>query len=54
MLVVPALKVQQLSQTLYLLNLAAGDVERLVQFEVLGESATLAPKRRARKTSLVN
>lgn len=55
MLVLPALKVQQFSQTVYLLNLAAGDVERLVRFEVLGEAATQGkaqPKRN--KGSLVN
>ena len=55
MLVLPALKVQQFSQTVYLLNLAASDVERLVRFEVLGEAATQGqakPKRK--KGSLVN
>ncbi|MBX3185129.1 MAG: DGQHR domain-containing protein [Polyangiaceae bacterium] len=50
----PALKVQQSSQTIYLVNLVAQDVERLVRFEVLGDES--APKRRAssRKASLVN
>lgn len=55
MLVLPALKVQQFSQTVYLLNLAAGDVERLVRFEVLGETTTQGkspPKQK--KGSLVN
>lgn len=55
MFVLPALKVQQFSQTLYLVNLSARDVERLVRFEVLGESATqgkATPK--PKKGSLVN
>ena len=55
MLVLPALKVQQFSQTVYLLNLSASDVERLVRFEVLGEATTegkAKPKRS--KGSLVN
>jgi DGQHR domain-containing protein len=54
-MLVPALKVQQFSQTLYLLNLSARDVERLVRFEVLGEAATQGkgtPK--PKKGSLVN
>lgn len=55
MFVLPALKVQQFSQTLYLLNLAAADVERLVRFEVLGEAATEGKRRLQRKKgSLVN
>lgn len=55
MFVFPALKVQQFSQTVYLLNLAAGDVERLVRFEVLGEAATHGKtKARSKKGSLVN
>lgn len=37
MLIVPAVKVQQFSQELYLLNLSATDVERMVRFEVLGQ-----------------
>ena len=39
MITVPAVKVQQLEVTFYLLNLAASDVERLVRFEVLGYDA---------------
>ena len=55
MFVLPALKVQQFSQTLYLLNLAAADVERLVRFEVLGEAATEGKRKPQRKKgSLVN
>ncbi|MFO0548135.1 MAG: DGQHR domain-containing protein [Polyangiaceae bacterium] len=56
MFVVPALKVQQFNQTIYLLNLAAGDVERLVRFEVLGDAAMQGrpTKSRKKKTSLVN
>jgi len=55
MFVLPALKVQQFSQTVYLVNLAAGDVERLVRFEVLGEAATHGkPKSKRKKGSLVN
>lgn len=55
MLVLPALKVQQFSQTVYLLNLAASDVERLVRFEVLGEAATEGKaKAKRKKGSLVN
>lgn len=55
MFVLPALKVQQFSQTLYLLNLSAGDVERLVRFEVLGEDATQGKaKSKRKKGSLVN
>lgn len=55
MFVLPALKVQQFSQTLYLLNLAAADVERLVRFEVLGDAATEGkPSSRRKKGSLVN
>lgn len=52
----PALKVQQFNQEFYLLNMAAGDVERLVRFEVLGDAAVQgksAARRRA-KASLVN
>lgn len=56
MLTLPALKVQQFAQEFYLLNLAAGDVERLVRFEVLGESGVHGskPKRRTSKASPVN
>lgn len=55
MLTVPALKIQQFSQTVYLLNLAAADVERLVRFEVLGEAATQGKaKSKGKKGSLVN
>lgn len=55
MFVLPALKVQQFNQTVYLLNLAAADVERLVRFEVLGDAATEGKtKSRPRKGSLVN
>lgn len=55
MLVLPALKVQQFSQTLYLLNLSARDVERLVRFEVLGEATTQGKRQpHRRKGSLVN
>jgi len=38
MLTLPALKIQQFAKEFYLLNLSAGDVERLVRFEVLGEA----------------
>lgn len=38
MLTVPALKLRQFQHELFLLNLAAADVERLVRFEVLGET----------------
>ncbi len=55
MLVLPALKIQQFSQTVYLLNLSASDVERLVRFEVLGESTTQGKaKSKGTKGSLVN
>lgn len=62
MLTVPALKVQQFAQEFFLLNLAATDVERLVRFEVLGDSAVhgRAPRKRTSrrgrgaKTSPVN
>ncbi len=55
MLVLPALKVQQFSQTVYLLNLSASDVERLVRFEVLGEATTEGKAKAKRsKGSLVN
>jgi DGQHR domain-containing protein len=37
MLTIPALKIQQFAKEFYLVNLAAGDVERLVRFEVLGQ-----------------
>lgn len=53
MLTLPALKVQQFSHEFYLLNLAAGDVERLVRFEVLGTGVQGKPAKR-RSTSLVN
>lgn len=54
MLTLPALKVQQFSHEFYLLNLAAGDVERLVRFEVLGASGVHGKPKRRRKGSLVN
>ncbi len=38
MLTVPALKINQFSQSFYLLNLSASDVDRLVKFEVLGDA----------------
>ena len=47
MLTMPALKVQQFSHALYLVNLAGPDVERLVSFEVLGQEG-LQGKRRTR------
>lgn len=57
MLTLPALKVQQFAQEFYLVNLAAADVERLVRFEVLGDTLPSGndkgPKRR-RSNSLVN
>ena len=41
MLTVPALKVQQFAMEFYLLNVAAADVERMVRFEVLGQTGEL-------------
>lgn len=49
MLTLPALKVQQFTQEFYLLNLAAADVERLVRFEVLGDSGLQGSRGRIRK-----
>ena len=56
MLTLPALKIQQFAKEFYLLNLSAGDVERLVRFEVLGESGTGIQGKKARggKASGVN
>jgi len=54
MLTLPALKVQQFAHEFYLLNLAAGDVERLVRFEVLGSSGVQGKPSRRKKGSLVN
>lgn len=55
MLVVPALKVQQFGRELFLLNLAAGDVERLVRFEALGASGVHGKVGRSKgKQPLVN
>ncbi len=57
MLTVPALKLQQFSQEFYLLNLAAADVERLVRFEVLGDTGLdgkKAPRKKANASSAVN
>lgn len=54
MLTIPALKVQQFAQEFYLLNLAAGDVERLVRFEVLGEAGVEGKRARQAKASRVN
>ncbi len=51
MLTVPALKVQQFTQEFFLLNLAAADVERLVRFEVLGETGLEGKKAKKRKAS---
>jgi DGQHR domain-containing protein len=55
-LTLPALKVQQFSQEFYLLNVAAADVERLVRFEVLGDSGLEGkrPPRKSARASLVN
>jgi hypothetical protein len=41
MLTLPALKIQQFAKELFLLNLSAGDVERLVRFEVLGDAGVV-------------
>jgi DGQHR domain-containing protein len=54
MLTIPALKVQQFAQEFYLLNLAAGDVERLVRFEVLGEASVEGKRARKAKATRVN
>ena len=43
MLTIPALKIQQFRQEFYLLNLHAADVDRLVRFEVLGETGLQGP-----------
>lgn len=56
MLTVPAVKVQQFRQELYLLNISAADVERLVRFEALGDAGLdgKRPRRAASSRSLVN
>jgi DGQHR domain-containing protein len=54
MLTLPALKIQQFAKEFYLLNLSAGDVERLVRFEVLGEAGVEGKKARRPKASGVN
>ena len=54
MLTLPALKIQQFAKEFYLLNLSAGDVERLVRFEVLGEAGVEGKKARKPKASGVN
>jgi DGQHR domain-containing protein len=55
MLTVPALRVQQFNQELYLLNLSAADVERLVRFEALGDAGLEGKRKRAAaRRSLVN
>ena len=57
MLTLPALKIQQFAKEFYLLNLSAGDVERLVRFEVLGEpghAGIHGAKARKSKASGVN
>ncbi len=54
MLTIPALKIQQFNQEFYLLNLAAGDVERLVRFEVLGDASVQGKRPRRRTGSQVN
>jgi len=54
MLTLPALKIQQFAKEFYLLNLSAGDVERLVRFEVLGEAGVEGKKARKAKASGVN
>lgn len=51
MLTLPALLVRQFHQSFYLLNLSAPDVERLVRFEVLGESGLDDKPRRPRKAT---
>lgn len=52
MLTLPALKIQQFSREFYMVNLAAGDVERLVRFEVLGDAGLQGPKKkRSAKTA---
>lgn len=54
MLTIPALKLQQFNQELFLLNLAAGDVERLVRFEVLGEAGVQGKRPKQANGSKVN
>lgn len=54
MLTLPALKIQQFAKEFYLLNLSAGDVERLVRFEVLGDAGLQGSKPRKTKTTGVN
>jgi DGQHR domain-containing protein len=54
MLTLPALKIQQFAKEFYLLNLSAGDVERLVRFEVLGETGIMGKKVRKTKATGVN
>lgn len=48
MLTVPAVKIQQFKQEFYLLNLAAADVQKLVRFEVLGDTGLDGAKRKPR------
>lgn len=54
MLTIPALKLQQFNQEFFLLNLAAGDVERLVRFEVLGDAGVQGKRTRAANGAKVN
>jgi DGQHR domain-containing protein len=54
MLTLPALKIQQFAKEFYLLNLAAGDVDRLLRFEVLGQAGVEGKKARKPKASGVN
>ncbi|MHB8875390.1 MAG: DGQHR domain-containing protein [Myxococcaceae bacterium] len=54
MLTIPALKLQQFTQEFFLLNLAAGDVERLVRFEVLGEAGVQGKRPKKAAASRVN
>ena len=54
MLTIPALKIQQFAKEFYLCNLAAGDVERLVRFEVLGQAGVQGKRPKAGKPSRVN
>jgi len=54
MLTLPALKIQQFAKEFYLLNLSAGDIERLVRFEVLGDAGMQGTKPRKARPSGVN
>ena len=54
MLTLPALKIQQFAKEFYLLNLSAGDVERLVRFEVLGDAGIEGKKPHKPKATGVN